>query len=97
MKMKSQRESQRLDGAGPQLIADLRTDDFELRHLGAGIDGLMSCFELRADRGFTLRGSGGRRMTTSREEPKFCTCGSRKPAAASFDAQRRPHWRPGRK
>src|SRR5580658_2495373 len=28
-------------------------------------------------------GSGGRRIAMSRAEPKFCTCGSRKPAAAS--------------
>ena len=37
----------------------------------------------RAPRWHVCLASGGRRIATSREEPKFCTCGSWKPAAVS--------------
>ena len=51
------------------------------------VDRLQRRLELRArSRPRSACASGGRRMTTSREEPKFCTCGSWKPAAVSCAA-----------
>ncbi len=71
-----QREEQRPHGADPQLVPDLRADDIELHDLRARIDSLEGGVELPADLGRRLPRIGGRRMATSREEPKFCTCGS---------------------
>ena len=49
-----QGEAQRPDGAGVQLVTDLRTDDLELRHLRGRVDRRDDRLDLGADRGDRL-------------------------------------------
>ena len=85
-----QRERQRPDGAGLAARcrpAGPRRPAARPARSGSTAFSASSSLRARSRRSFCF-GSGGRRMAMSREEPKFCTCGSWKPAAASLRAHR---------
>ena len=66
-----------------QLLADLRADELDAAHLGARVLRLEQRGDLlRQRRRSTGPFSTGRRISTSREEPKFCTS-PLKPALSS--------------